>query len=372
MLAAILQTAGYKTGLYTSPHLYDFRERIRINGQMVREQYITQFVSKHQELIESIDPSFFEVTVAMAFDHFAEEQVEVAVIETGLGGRLDSTNIITPVLSLITNIGYDHMNILGNTLEAIASEKAGIIKRGIPVVIGEKNPLTASVFNDKATLEHAPIHFAEDHYRAKHYNAKFKDLEVQVENSASLTTATYQLDLPGHYQLKNLLGVLTALDLLKDRGFPVSVEHRREGLSQVIRSTGLRGRWEQLRSSPTVVIDVAHNPDGIREVIRQLQQTPHEQLHWILGMVKDKAVEKVLELLPKEACYYFTKAQLPRALDENELFNKASEIGLSGLPFSDVNQALQHALQQAGEKDLILVCGSVFIAGELERNGMFS
>ena len=368
MLAAILQTAGYKTGLYTSPHLYDFRERIRINGQMVPEQYITQFVAKHQVLIESINPSFFEVTVAMAFDHFAEEQVDVAVIETGLGGRLDSTNIITPVLSIITNIGYDHMNILGDTLEAIASEKAGIIKSGIPAVIGERNPVTAPVFRNKASLEQAPIHFAEDHYRVIENSPKGKELEVQVENSASQTRATYMLDLPGRYQLKNLVSVLTALDVLKENGFPVSGEHRREGLSQVMKRTGLRGRWDQLRSSPTVIIDVAHNPDGIREVIHQLRETPHERLHWILGMVKDKAVDKVLELLPKDAAYYFTKAQLPRALDENELCRRAADFGLSGLPFPDVNRAYQHALKMAGEKDLVLVCGSVFIAAELDRD----
>ena len=367
MLAAILQTAGYKTGLYTSPHLYDFRERIKINGAMVPEEWVIQFVEKVKPLIEKIEPSFFEITVAMAFSFFAEEKIDVAVIETGLGGRLDSTNIINPELSIITNISYDHMNILGNSLPEIASEKAGIIKANTPVVIGEKKAETESVFVDKAAEKNAELFFAEDFYKVERHQFSTEHLNLSVRSIAKNDLIDLTLDLLGIYQLKNIVTVLKTVDVLRNKGWNINNEHLSIALRSVKKLTGLYGRWEVLQTAPTVVLEVAHNEDGIQQMLQHLAQLKFKNLHIVIGVVKDKEVTKVLALLPKQAFYYFTQAHIPRALDKTSLQAEANAFDLSGDVFDDVNKALETALLKPSQDDLIIVCGSIFLVAEVQR-----
>lgn len=366
MLAAILQTAGYKTGLYTSPHLKDFRERIKVNGEMIPEEFVIRFTENIKETSEQIEPSFFELTVAMAFNYFEEEKVDIAVIETGLGGRLDSTNIITPELSVITNIGYEHMNILGDTLEKIAGEKAGIIKPGVPVVIGETLAETLPVFRKKATAENAPLFIAHKTRQVMdwQWNPQ-QQLEVSIADDHHTDHTVYQLDLPGIYQCKNLLTVLEACTQLQQRGWKITEKDIHTGLSHTKKITGLHGRWETIHQHPRVILDVAHNEDGIKQLQQQLELTNYHQLHIVTGMVKDKDVNIVLSLLPKQALYYFSKAQIPRAMPEEELYAIALLHGLKGKVYPEVNRALQAAMAVAGPEDLILVCGSVFLVGEI-------
>ncbi|RTL56328.1 MAG: bifunctional folylpolyglutamate synthase/dihydrofolate synthase [Sphingobacteriales bacterium] len=366
MLAAILQTAGYKTGLYTSPHLKDFRERIKVNGKMVSESFVIDFTERIKPLIESIEPSFFEITVAMAFEYFAEQQVDVAVVEVGLGGRLDSTNIITPELSVITNIGWDHMNMLGDTLEKIAGEKAGIIKPYIPVVIGETTKETKDVFIAKARECNAPISFADQKRMAADWKYEHNLLNVEVATKGKEDHQHYQLDLSGEYQTKNLLTALEAVSQLRLKGWNIDEVVIKKASSQTKKINGLHGRWEIIHQHPTIVLDVGHNADGIKQIVRQLENIDAPYVHIILGMVKDKDVNAVLELLPKEASYYFTKAQIPRALPEEELMQKASNAELKGETYTEVNIALKAAMAKAKKEDLILVCGSVFLVGEVE------
>ena len=366
MLAAILQTAGYKTGLYTSPHLHDFRERIKINGEMISEEFVINFTKRIQPLIDELEPSFFEITVAMAFDYFAQQEVDVAIVEVGLGGRLDSTNIITPELSVITNIGWDHMNLLGNSLEKIAQEKAGIIKPGVPVVIGEVIPESKLVFLQKAEKQNAQLHFAQEEFRIKSYQHSETLLMVEVEETATKHSDSYQLDLPGIYQTKNILTVLAAIRQLQKTNWKIRVEHLYSALKQTKIINGLHGRWEMIAENPRVILDVGHNEDGVKQIVLQLSQTKYNRLHLVLGMVKDKEIDTVLSLLPKEAVYYFTRAQIPRALPEKDLQQKAMDHHLTGETFSDVNAALNHAKQHSSADDLILVCGSVFLVGEVD------
>jgi dihydrofolate synthase / folylpolyglutamate synthase len=367
MLAAMLQQAGYKTGLYTSPHLKDFGERIKVNGQMINEDFVIEFVERTKTLSDSIEPSFFELTVAMAFDYFVQQQVDIAVIETGLGGRLDSTNIITPILSVITNIGYDHMNILGNTLEAIAGEKAGIIKPGVPVVIGEYLPETKDIFSDKAKECNAPIYFTQDEYVVSAIISTTATLNCNITNTEHNITENFTLDLNGLYQTKNLCTVLCAEGILMQKGFAIKNADEKFALANTKKLTGLFGRWDVIEEEPTVVLDVAHNEDGIKQVLAQLAflniKTP--SVHFILGMVKDKEVEKVLSLLPDDANYYFTNAHIPRAMPAEELKSKASRFRLRGNCYDEVNDALQVAKQNAVATDIIIVCGSVFLVGEV-------
>ena len=367
MLAAILQTAGYKTGLYTSPHLKDFRERIKINGQWCDENFVTDFTKKIQPLIEEIEPSFFEITVAMAFAYFAKEKVDVAVIEVGLGGRLDSTNILIPKLSIITNIGMDHMNMLGDTLEKIAYEKAGIIKPGIPIVIGEVIKETRHLFINRASELKAPIVFAQECRYTTETNYTHQMLEVSVVDKSTDNRHIYHLDLSGIYQLKNLLTVLEASHQLNLLGWGIETKTIQKALSSVKQLTGLHGRWEMILQNPTVILDVAHNEDGIKELVKQIELTKHHHLHIILGMVKDKEIENILKLLPKQAFYYFTQAQIPRALEAKGLQLKAESYSLKGNAFREVNLALQNALGHAHKDDLILICGSVFLVGEVKH-----
>jgi dihydrofolate synthase/folylpolyglutamate synthase len=365
ILAAILQENGYKTGLYTSPHLKDFRERIKINGGMIAESFLIDFVEKTKVISEQISPSFFELTFVMALEYFSQQKVDVAVIETGLGGRLDSTNVITPLLSVITNISFDHMDILGDTLVKIAYEKAGIIKSNIPVVIGEAIPETKIVFQNKSKETHSEIIFAEEKYEITSSKYDKRKLELKVRNKETNITSDYELDLNGHYQEKNLISVLASVDILK-QDFLLKEEKIKFALSNAKSLTGLHGRWEVIRENPTVALDVAHNEDGIKQLIHQINNSEFEKLHIVFGMVKDKDIETVLIQLPKNASYYFTKAQNPRALPENELWEKARQHHLDGSAYEHVNEALKAALDQASEKDLIVVCGSVFVVAEVE------
>ena len=368
MLAAVLQTAGYKTGLYTSPHLYDFRERIKVNGKMAEEDFVVDFTEKIQPLIEEIEPSFFEITVAMAFDYFAQQQVDVAVIEVGLGGRLDSTNIITPVVSVITNIGWDHTNMLGNSLQEIAGEKAGIIKQHVPVVIGETREETRPVFEAKAQQMNAPVLFAEEQYKAISHEWEGGHLFLKVTNREESKVESFELDLPGIYQQKNLCTVLTALDVLKKNSFSISDEQTAIGSKKTKELTGLKGRWEVIHQNPTIVLEVAHNKEGMEQMLQHLQNIRYKKLHLIIGMVKDKDATTILKLLPKDANYYFTQAHIPRALNATELRQKAMTFALEGNVVEDVNTALPQALQKAGADDLIIVCGSIFLVAEVDRS----
>ncbi|NNV55842.1 bifunctional folylpolyglutamate synthase/dihydrofolate synthase [Limnovirga soli] len=367
MLAAVLQTAGYKTGLYTSPHLKDFRERIKINGAMCSKQFVIEFVEKIQPLIATVQPSFFEITVAMAFSWFAQEKIDIAIIEVGLGGRLDSTNIIQPLLSIITNIGWDHMNMLGDSLEKIAAEKAGIIKPNTPVIIGEYLPETKPVFSNVAASNNAPLIFASELFYVSDWQYQHHKLEITITNVHTNEHVNYQLDLPGVYQTKNIIAVITAIQQLQQLGYSISHEQVFKGVGQTKQLTGLHGRWELINQHPTVILDVAHNVDGIKQITAQLELSNYHALHIVIGMVKDKEIDAVLALLPITAHYYFTKAQIPRALDEITLQEKAASYLLKGNAFADVNTALEAAITQAHKDDLILVCGSVFLVGEVNN-----
>ncbi len=375
MLAAIFQAAGYKTGLYTSPHLYDFKERIKINGEMCSEAFVVSFTDKIKPLIEQIEPSFFEITVGMAFDYFAQEKCDIAIIETGLGGRLDSTNVIHPILSIITNIGWDHMNLLGNTLELIASEKAGIIKEGVPVIISERIPETTKVFEQKASLLNAPIYFSEDfltftQFENNWHTASFyftQPLFHLLKSPIFNKDFTIHCDLPGKYQSKNLKGVLVAAQILATMGWKISSSIITTALTQIKKTTGLMGRWECLQSSPHIVLDVAHNEHGIKALLEQLETLPYEQLHIVTGMVKDKDVDAVLKLLPKNATYYYTQSHLRRALAAKDLAMKGEALGLNGDCYANVNQAIVNAKQNSQTKDLILVIGSIYLVAEVNR-----
>jgi len=363
-LAAVFQQAGYKTGLYTSPHLVDFRERIRINGEMVSKGWVTEFVHKNKALIESVDPSFFEITVAMAFAAFAAQGVDIAIVETGLGGRLDSTNVILPVLSIITNISYDHKDLLGNTLAEIATEKAGIIKLGIPTVIGEQHNETERVFFERSVLKQSPLYYAEAHWDMVRVREDSQYQYYKGVNKLHDTIHDIRTDLTGNYQQHNIKTVLTAVELLSFAGFNISIDGAIDALANVKGTTGLRGRWDWLQAYPPVICDVAHNPAGLTQVLRQWQQVPARQRHVVLGFVRDKDVAEALSLFPKDNLYYFCNAQIPRALPVDELVEAATAAGLQGTPYPSVAAAIAAAVEQMTGKDALLITGSFFIAGE--------
>lgn len=364
MLAAAFTASGYKTGLYTSPHLIDFRERIKVNGEMIPESKVIEFVEQFRDAMEPIGLSFFEWTVGLAFRYFAEEKVDIAIIETGLGGRLDSTNVITPELSVITNISYDHMSLLGDTLEKIASEKAGIIKEKVPVVIGERQAETGEVFAAFTSRNHSRCTFASDVYRAESIRTAGDHSLVSISKHNSDYTFDVQLDLTGNYQLKNICTVLCAIEQLQSAGWVLPMEKVLEGLGQVKKLTGLMGRWQKISEKPLIICDVGHNESGIKYIVDQLNATPFRKCFFVIGMVSDKDVMKVLQLLPKQVNYFFTKADLPRSMHETELMNKAAEAGLSGSAFPSVKEALEAALKKADENDLIFIGGSTFVVGE--------
>nr|WP_294897669.1 folylpolyglutamate synthase/dihydrofolate synthase family protein [uncultured Pedobacter sp.] len=363
MLAAILQKAGYKTGLYTSPHLKDFRERIKINGEMIPEEEVVAFVAANKDFIEELSPSFFEATVAMAFEHFAKHQVDIAVIEVGLGGRLDSTNVISPELSVITNIGYDHMNILGNTLTEIAGEKAGIIKTNTPVVVGEYQSEIAVVFENKASQNNADLTFASNEWCND--DSKLVDGKREITIHGKEKSFHLKLDLTGTYQIKNVKTVLSAVKELNKKEFHISDEALVSALSEVKNLTALMGRWQTLQENPLIICDTGHNEDGIKEVLHNISLTPHKQLRMVIGMVKDKEIAKILALLPKKAIYYFCSPNLERAKSADELRNEALAFGLKGDIFPSIAEALSQAKTDAQKDDLIFVGGSTFVVAEV-------
>ncbi|RYY70077.1 MAG: bifunctional folylpolyglutamate synthase/dihydrofolate synthase [Chitinophagaceae bacterium] len=367
MLAAILQKAGYKTGLYTSPHIKEFGERIRINGEMIDQQFVIDFTERTKSLTQQIEPSFFELTVAMAFDYFAKEEVDIAIIETGLGGRLDSTNVINPILSVITNIGYDHMNLLGNTLQEIASQKAGIIKANTPVVIGELLPETMNVFIAEANKKEAPIYFAQSRFFSEFIDPTGSLLFCHVKDIETNTFEKLRLDLNGIYQARNICTVLMAVEQLRKQGYHLPENILHKALENVKVLTGLRGRWEIIENHPAVILDVAHNAAGIQQILQQLKHSyAASNMHFVLGFVKDKDVTHVLDLFPTNARYYFTNAHIPRALPFAELQQLAGEKQLDGTGFDNVNEAIAAAKLNASPNDVIMVCGSFFIIGEID------
>ncbi len=366
MLASILQSAGYKTGLHTSPHLKDYRERFRINGKMMQKSEVIHFVHKWKSEFLKINPSFFEISVALAFDHFAKNKVDIAVIETGMGGRLDSTNIITPEVSVITNIGWDHMVFLGNTLANIAGEKAGIIKPGVPVVIGESHPETKNVFLEKTQLMSAPISFADQDIKIERTGQSKKSggyYKISVQENVLFNNLFCPLG--GDYQQKNIPTVIKTVEFLNNSGFFISKKHISEGISKVIQQTGIKGRWQVIRQKPLVIADVGHNKNGLDFTLAQILKIPHENLHFVLGMVNDKDIASIINLFPTDAFYYFCKPDVPRGLDEAELEAKGKLAGLKGSSYPSVSQAYKAAIENAKEADIIYIGGSTFVVAEI-------
>ncbi len=363
MIAAILQSAGYKTGLYTSPHLKNFTERIKINGQEIAEMDVIDFVKRIKPTLESIHPSFFEMTVAMAYDYFAAQQVDIAVVEVGLGGRLDSTNVILPEVSLITNISFDHKDLLGNTLVKIAFEKAGIIKKGIPVVISEEQETVKDVFVTKARTENSSLYFAARDWeviRSKSFDG------YGIYKKGKLIYVELSPQLKGFYQQKNIRGVLAVIDLLHEKGFSISKKNVREGIEKVVSLTGLKGRWQKLGEHPLIIADTGHNEGGVLELMKQIKAQRFENLHIVWGMVKDKDIAEVLKLLPKEAKYYFCAAKIPRAMTASVLAEQARQYELQGIVEEDVNKAIHLAKNEARPNDFIFIGGSTFVVAEVE------
>lgn len=366
MLASILQAAGYTVGLYTSPHLKDFRERIKINGEMVSKEWLTNYVQENKKLYDEIHPSFFEMSTIMAFSYFEEMKTDINVIETGLGGRLDSTNIISPELSIITNIGWDHMNLLGDRLEKIAVEKGGIIKKNVSVVISETQKETTSIFTNIAKEKHSEIYFADANFKIeiKHYNLLEDRMQFSVLKNNIEYLDAVSCDLTGQYQLKNLLGVFQSIELIREK-YAISNEHIRHGLSAVKENTGLKGRWQILSRNPLTICDTGHNEQGLIEVLSMIEKIQYKNLHFILGVVDDKDLSKMLKMLPKKAQYYFCKADIPRGLSPEILQNKAHLFDLNGETYNSVTLALETAKLNAKPEDLIFVGGSTFTVAEI-------
>lgn len=340
MLTSVLQEAGYKVGLYTSPHLKDFRERIKVNGKMITEQEVEDFVKANKTIFEEMELSFFEFTVAMAFDYFANQQVDIAIIETGLGGRLDSTNILNPELTIITNIGFDHTNLLGNTLEKIAAEKAGIIKENTPIIIGRKQKETNTIFQQIAKEKNAHLIYSEPQQ-------------------------DYATDLKGEYQKENINTTITAIEQLQEQGWSINSSNIEQGLLKIVANTQLLGRWQTLSKIPYIICDTGHNEDGIKQISQQLKNTKYEKLHFVFGTVNDKNIDGILSHLPKNACYYFCQANIARAMNAEELKNIGKAFNLNGDAFTSVKQALNNAIECANKDDLIFIGGSTFIVAEV-------
>jgi dihydrofolate synthase/folylpolyglutamate synthase len=363
-LCSVLMEAGYKVGLYTSPHLKSFTERIKINGKNIPENEVVEFVTDNKAFLEELKPSFFEMTVGMAFWFFTKEKVDIAVIEVGMGGRLDSTNVVLPKVSVITNIGYDHMQFLGNTLPLIAAEKAGIIKPLIPVVISQKQEETFQVFQWKAEEMQSPIYFAEDLIQVKRSGLiSVGKRSYEIHDKGKINEI--EIDLQGNYQEKNLPGILQTIKILKSLGWKIEDDAIKNGLSNIVSNTGLKGRWQILGHDPLIICDTGHNEDGIRMIIEQIVEQKFNNLFMVIGMVNDKDVSKVLYMLPKNAWYIFCQATIPRAMDAEELSNKAFEVGLNGEVIRDVNLAIEKAKNLASEDDLIFIGGSTFVVAEI-------
>ncbi|MBM3425567.1 MAG: bifunctional folylpolyglutamate synthase/dihydrofolate synthase [Bacteroidetes bacterium] len=367
-LASIFQAAGYKTGLYTSPHLKSFTERIRINGEEINQKAVVEFVATHKDFLDQLQPSFFEMTVGLAFWYFAKEFVDIAIIEVGMGGRLDSTNVISPELCLITNIGLDHTQFLGDTLPLIAGEKAGIIKQGVPVVVSHTQQEIQSVFLQKATEMHASLVFADQYWEATRIQNSDQDVSQLAKYQVKGRSDTFELEfgLRGDYQRYNLPGILEAVEQMRTQGWNVSKEAVKLGLARISEQTGLKGRWQILQIHPLTIADTGHNEAGIMEVVNQLKKHSYSQLWMVMGMVNDKDVSKVLDLLPQEATYIFCQANLPRAMDAHLLASKAEEKGLKGQVIPRVSEAVEFARKNAGSDDLIFIGGSTFVVAEIE------
>ena len=367
MLASVLQASGFRTGLYTSPHLKDFRERIRVDGEMIPEENVTAFVRDHKDILDQIHPSFFEMTVAMAFEHFSREGVEMAVIETGMGGRLDSTNIISPVITVITNIGRDHCQFLGDTLEKIAGEKAGIMKPGVPLVIGESQQETAAVFRERSEALGCSLYYADKDFQVDYSTMDMASRQImQVYREGEAWLENLEVDLLGMYQRKNVITSLAVIELLKRSGqWTLEEKDVKAGFARITSRTGFRGRWEIMDYNPLIVCDTAHNPEGIREVVEQIRQTPWKNLHIVMGFVDDKEPEEVLQQFPREASYYFTEASMPRAMDKEKLAMEALKLGIHGQVCISPVSALVDARKKAGPDDMIFVGGSTFIVAEI-------
>lgn len=366
LIASILREKGLKVGLHTSPHLKDFRERIKINNQMCEEDFVVKFVEDNKELIERIKPSFFETAVAMAFTYFAQENVDVAIIEVGMGGRLDSTNIINPLACLITNISFDHTQFLGNSLEKIAEEKAGIIKQNTPVVISQTQKETQNVFSAKANEKNSPICFADSYLSCENVNHSQGLLKMDIYKNGVERIKNLQSSLSGYYQQRNILGVIALIDTLnKYHNFNISDEEIIEGIKNLSSNFPIAGRWQILCNKPLTICDTGHNEDGLKYVIEQIKNTPHKKLRFVLAMVNDKDVNKVLSMLDKEAEYYLSQAKIPRALPVNELAEKAKQAGLSFTQYETISQALAKAQEEAEENDLVFVGGSTFTVAEV-------
>jgi dihydrofolate synthase/folylpolyglutamate synthase len=364
-LASVFQAAGFKTGLYTSPHLRDFRERIRINGQMIPEDNVVTFIEQHKQKLEELELSFFEMTVAMAFDYFSKEKVDIAIIEVGMGGRLDSTNVIHPELSLITNISLDHVKFLGDCEEKIAAEKAGIIKENTPIVIGETQERSKDVFINKAEEKNSPISFADQIFECRKKDEVALDYHTyDIYKNNELYISDLKFPLLGNYQKKNLATIICALDILKNK-FDISQNNICDGLLNVVKATGLMGRWQVINEKPLAIADTGHNVAGINEVKRQLSETKFEKLHFVLSVVNDKDIEGILELLPKDAEYYYCKADIPRGLSAEILAEKATNCGLNGKVYNSVKEAYAAACNNAKENDLVFVGGSNFTVAEV-------
>ena len=365
ILASILYSAGYKVGLYTSPHLKDFRERIRIKGEKISEREVINYVEQNMSILSEVKPSFFEMSVAMAFDHFSKQKVDIAIVEVGMGGRLDSTNILKPLISVISNISFDHMQFLGNTKKEIASEKAGIIKKNTPVVIGETQDEIKSVFIDKAKQLKSLIFFADQNY---HCDYSFTDTNnnqiLNIKKKDNIIYKNLTTDLIGTYQKYNIITALKVIDIIPQQ-FTISKENIYQGLLNVGKNTGFKGRWQILSHNPIIIADTGHNIAGITEVIKQIKTVPYKQLHIIFGTVNDKETDEILKLLPKNAVYYFTKANIQRSMDETELQEKAKNYQLKGEAYSSVNMAFEKAKKKAKSSDMILICGSTFIVAEI-------
>ncbi|MFC2137119.1 bifunctional folylpolyglutamate synthase/dihydrofolate synthase [Bacteroidota bacterium] len=366
MIASVLQSAGYKVGLYTSPHLKDFRERIKINGEEIPKEEIISFVKDNIAFFNEIQPSFFEITVAMAFYYFAKENVDFAVVEVGLGGRLDSTNIITPVFSVITNISLDHTELLGNTKELIAKEKAGIIKNNVPVIIGQIDPIVDKVFEDKAKLNKSDIYFADKMHSVEYSMLSIDNKQViQVLKNGEIIYPNIKTDLLGVYQVKNIITTIASIELLKSKSINIDKSAIYNGLENVVKITGIQGRWEILGANPRIVCDTAHNEEGLKQVVNQIKNTPYKKLHMVMGFVEGKDLDSILKLLPQDATYYFTKAQIPRALNEEKLHNLAANCELKGEMYKSVIEGLNAAKSNAQPEDFIFIGGSTFIVAEV-------
>jgi len=368
MLASVLQAAGYRVGLYTSPHLKSFTERIRINGQEVDQSFVAEFITENKEYIEKHKPSFFEVTAAMAFEYFTKQEIDIAVVEVGMGGRLDSTNIIMPEVSVITNIGWDHTQYLGDTLPLIAGEKAGIIKPGVPVVVSElPTPEVEEVFESTAKKRNAELIVAANQYTLLEQVVSEVGQTIKLTDNQDLSQHTFELDLAGEYQLDNLKGVLCALKILTQKGYPITPQAIKQGLSTVKVTTGLKGRWQILRTNPLVICDTAHNLNGLARTLKQFGELPADRHHFVLGFVADKDVHGILSLFPADAFYYFCQPSVQRALAVEELILIARQLGLNGEAFDNVNEALSLAIANASPTDAIYVGGSTFVVADLEQ-----